>query len=304
MTNKNNNVRPQARYRIGVDVGGTFTDIVASVDGRLAEVIKVPSTPVNLVQGVLNGVESVLARTNGSGSQVQRFVHGTTIGTNALLERKGARLAVLTTQGFEDVLELGRLRRSALYDLFFDVETPVFLAPRRRRYGVPERIDAQGRVVRNLDEAALRDIVTSAIEVEKAEAFAVCYLFSFLDDRHEQRTREIIHEVAPKASVSLSSEVNPIFREYERTVVTAFDAYVKPVLNAYLSVLGQELRAIGIDARLQVMQSRGGIASAENALERPVQLLLSGPAAGVIGGQFEGAPRRQPGRHHVRHGRH
>ena len=279
----------RARIRIGVDVGGTFTDVVASVDGRLAQVTKVPSTPGHLVKGVLNGVQSILARMEGSGSQVRRFVHGTTIGTNALLERKGARLAVLTTEGFEDVLELGRLRRSALYDLFADAETPVFLAPRRRRYGVPERIDAQGRVVRDLDEAALRDIVTSAVEVEKAEAFAVCYLFSFLDARHEQRTREIIHEIAPDASVSLSSDVNPLFREYERTVVTAFDAYVKPVLNAYLAVLGRELNAVGISTRLQVMQSRGGIASAENALTRPVQLLLSGPAAGVIGGQFEGA---------------
>ena len=279
----------KARFRVGVDVGGTFTDVVASVDGRLAQVTKVPSTPGHLVKGVLNGVESILARMDGSGSQVQRFVHGTTIGTNAVLERKGARIAVLTTAGFEDVLELGRLRRSALYDLFFDAETPVFLAPRRRRYGVPERIDAQGRVVRDLDEAALRDIVADAIAVEKAEAFAVCYLFSYLNDRHEQRTREIIREIAPEASVSLSSDVNPLFREYERTVVTAFDAYVKPVLNAYLSILGRELREAGIHTRLQVMQSRGGIASAENALARPVQLLLSGPAAGVIGGQFEGA---------------
>ena len=204
---------------IAIDVGGTFTDVVASADGRLAQVTKVPSTPSHLVKGVLNGVESILAQVDGSGSQVRRFVHGTTIGTNALLERKGARLAVLTSEGFEDVLELGRLRRSALYDLFFDAETPVFLAPRRRRYGVPERIDAQGRVVRELDEAALRDVVTSAIEVEKTEAFAVCYLFSFLNDRHERRTREIIHEIAPEASVSLSSDVNPLFREYERTVV-------------------------------------------------------------------------------------
>ena len=274
---------------IAIDVGGTFTDVVATVEGRLAQVTKVPSTPGHLVKGVLNGVESILARMDGSGSQVQRFVHGTTIGTNAVLERRGARIAILTTEGFEDVLELGRLRRSALYDLFADAETPVFLAPRRRRYGVPERIDARGRVVRELGEAALRDIVVNAIEVEKADAFAVCYLFSFLDDRHEQRTRKIIHEIAPQASVSLSSDVNPIFREYERTVVTAFDAYVKPVLNAYLAVLERELNAVGISTRLQVMQSRGGIASAENALTRPVQLLLSGPAAGVIGGQFEGA---------------
>ena len=274
---------------IAIDVGGTFTDVVATVEGRLAQVTKVPTTPGHLVRGVLSGVESILARLDGSGSQVQRFVHGTTIGTNAVLERRGARIVVLTTEGFEDVLELGRLRRTALYDLFADAETPVFLAPRRRRYGVPERIDARGRVVRELDEAALRGIVANAIEVENADAFAVCYLFSFLDDRHEQRTREIIHEIAPQASVSLSSDVNPIFREYERTVVTAFDAYVKPVLNAYLAVLGRELNAVGISTRLQVMQSRGGIASAENALTRPVQLLLSGPAAGVIGGQFEGA---------------
>lgn len=277
-----------AMLRIAVDVGGTFTDVVASRDDEQIFVTKVPSTPTQLVDGVIAGVRAVLTLTGTDTVEVDRFIHGTTIGTNAVLERKGATTALLTTAGFEDVLELGRLRRSALYDLFADAETPVFLAPRRRRYGIPERMDAEGTVVTALNTDAVRKTVTRAIEEDGVEAIAICYLFSFLNPAHEQQTREVIAEIAPKMCVSLSSEVNPVFREYERTVVTAFDAYIKPILSRYLTLLGSTLASLGIDAQLQLMQSRGGIASGENALTRPVQLLLSGPAAGVIGGKNEG----------------
>ena len=274
--------------RIAVDVGGTFTDVVALREDGQIFVTKVPTTPSQLVDGVINGVRAILDLTGNDAVEVDRFVHGTTIGTNAVLERKGAKIALLTTEGFEDVLELGRLRRSALYDLFADAETPVFLAPRRHRYGISERIGAGGEVVIPLDTDAARKTITEAIEHEGIEAISVCYLFSFLNPAHEQLTRDIIAEIAPDMSVSLSSEINPVFREYERTVVTTFDAYVKPVFNQYLTRLRRTLASLGIDAPLQLMQSRGGIASGKNALTRPVQLLLSGPAAGVIGGKHEG----------------
>ena len=265
--------------RIAVDVGGTFTDVVATRDDEQIFATKVPSTPAQLVDGVIDGVRTILDLSGADTTEVDRFVHGTTIGTNAVLERKGATTAILTTAGFEDVLELGRLRRSALYDLFADAETPVFLAPRRRRYGIPERIDAGGNVIEALDVDAVRRTIAKAIAHDGIEAIAVCYLFSFLNPTHEQLTRDTITEIAPDVSVSLSSEINPVFREYERTVVTTFDAYVKPVLSRYLNRLSDTLASLGIDVQLQLMQSRGGIASGLNALARPVQLLLSGPAS-------------------------
>jgi N-methylhydantoinase A/oxoprolinase/acetone carboxylase beta subunit len=274
--------------QIAVDVGGTFTDVVAARDDQPVFAIKVPSTPLHLVDGVLEGVRAILDLIGADAEEVGRFVHGTTTGTNAVLERKGATTAILTTEGFEDVLELGRLRRSALYDLFTDAETPVFLAPRRRRFGIPERVDAEGRVIKALDREAVRRTITHAVENHAIESVAVCYLFSFLNPVHEQLTRDIVAEVDSDLSVSLSSEINPVFREYERTVVTAFDAYIKPVLSRYLNLLHDALGSLGVDVKLQLMQSRGGIASGLNALERPVQLLLSGPSAGVIGGKYEG----------------
>jgi N-methylhydantoinase A/oxoprolinase/acetone carboxylase beta subunit len=213
---------------------------------------------------------------------VQRFIHGTTVATNAVLERKGAVTGVLATAGFEDVLELGRQKRSRMYDLDMDPETPAFLAPRRRRVGIRERLDARGRVRLPLDEAQVRAEV-ARLRAEGVQALAVCYLFSFLDPAHEARTREICREVAPEMSVSLSSEVDPTFREYERLCVTAFDAYLGPVVKRYLAGLAETLRTLGVSAVPQIMRSRGGIVSAGVAARQPVTLFLSGPAGGVIG---------------------
>ena len=189
----------------------------------------------------------------------------------------------------EDSLEIGRLRRTQMYDLFMDAETPVFLAPRRRRRGIPERVGFDGSVVQPLNEDAVRDAVWSLRDVEGAEAFAVCLLFSFRNPSHEQRVRELIRELDPSLSVSISSEIDPMFREYERTVVTAFDAYIRPVIYRYVTELGRELEQISISAPLQIMQSRGAITSAEMIADRPVAVLLSGPAAGVIGGRHAGS---------------
>ena len=275
---------------VAVDIGGTFTDVV-SVDlasGRY-ETCKVSTTPADLVQGIRAGTEAALATLGSPAGDVARFVHATTIGTNAILEKRGAVTAVIATEGFEDVLEMGRLKRTRMYDLLMDTETPGFLAPRRRRRGVRERIGADGEVLVPLDLDSVRQAVRSLVEEEGARAFAVCLLFSFRNPAHEQAVRQVIREVDPSLSVSISSEVDPMFREYERTVVTAFDAYVRPVVAGYVERLGGELRELGIEAPLQIMQSRGGITAAGLANRRPVSILLSGPAAGVIGARHAGA---------------
>ena len=268
--------------QIGVDIGGTFTDIVAlDGEGRLA-LAKVPSTPKDLLDGIGAAVGKVLALAGAPPGDVERFIHGTTVATNAVLEQKGAVTAVLTTEGFEDVLEMGRQKRSRMYDLEMDPETPSFLAPGRRRVGIRERLDARGAALVPLDEGQVRAAVQT-LRAQGVQAIAVCYLFSFVNPAHERRTRELCAEIAPEISVSLSSEVDPTFREYERLCVTAFDAYLGPVVKRYLAGLADTLRGLGIRAVPLIMRSRGGIVSAALAARQPVTLFLSGPAGGVIG---------------------
>ena len=254
--------------QIGVDIGGTFTDIVAlDGKGRLS-LTKVPSTPKDLLEGIAAAVTKVLALAGARAADVERFIHGTTVATNAILEQKGAVTAVLTTEGFEDVLELGRMKRSRMYDLGMDPEVPTFLAPRRRRLGIPERLDARGRVLVPLDEAAVAAAVTT-LRAQGVQAVAVCYLFSFVNPAHERRTREIVAALAPELSVSLSSDVDPTFREYERLCVTAFDAYLGPVVKRYLAGLAATLRELGLPGVPLIMRSppcragRGEVRTAE-----------------------------------------
>ena len=271
--------------QIGLDIGGTFTDIVAlDHDGRLA-LTKVPSTPKDLLDGIGVAVGSILAIAGAKPGEVERFIHGTTVATNAILEQKGAVTAVLTTKGFEDVLELGRMKRSRMYDLAMDPETPTFLAPRRRRVGIRERLDAKGRVLVPLNDDEVRESV-QALRAQGVSAIAVCYLFSFVNPAHERRTRDLITALAPEISVSLSSDVDPTFREYERLCVTAFDAYLGPVVKRYLAGLADALRSLGVAAPPLIMRSRGGIVSAALAAREPVTLFLSGPAGGVMGARF------------------
>ena len=279
--------KSQSKFRVGVDIGGTFTDVIGRREDRVWSA-KVPSSPKDLVAGVLAGVEAVLALSGAAPGDIDRFVHGTTIATNAILEEKGARLGLLMTEGFEDVLEIGRQKRSRMYDLFMAPETPVFLAPGRRRAGITERIDSDGTIVVPLDETGVRETVARLVEEEGIEAVAVCYLFSFRNPSHERRTADIIARDFPRLAVSISSEVDPVFREYERTCVTAFDAYVRPVVNGYLDRLDSALRRRGIRAPLLIMQSRGGAASMRRTVARPVTTLLSGPAAGTLGGRSAG----------------
>ena len=273
--------------RIGVDVGGTFTDVVCVREGLPPLVFKVPSTPANPGEAALAAIERLAAEGVEPGSLMQ-LAHGTTVATNAVLERKGGRLGIITTEGFRDTLEIGRQMRQEMYEVRLDPQTPVFLAPRAMRIGVRERIGPAGEVIEPLDEGSVRDALDRLADAG-TECIAVCLLFSFVNPAHERRVREIAHSMHPRLEISLSSEVDPAFREYERTAVTAFDAYIKPTVGRYLADLAGRLVDAGVPAPLQIMQSRGGLASADIARGRPVRLFLSGPAAGVIGGQATGS---------------
>ena len=275
-------------FSVGVDIGGTFTDVVCRSGSGELRLVKIPTTRADPSAGVLHAVRHMAEHWGVAPEQIQRFVHGTTVATNAVLERKGARIGLIATEGFKDLLEIGRQNRRAVYRAILEPETPVFLAPGRLRCEVPERLSASGEVLSPLDEAAVRRAV-AYLAAQDVKAIAVCLLFSYLNPAHERRVAEIIRELCPALMVSLSSEVDPAFREYERTCITAFDAYVKPVIDRYLENMEGDLAEQHVAASLQIMQSRGGVASSRIARRRPVRLFLSGPAAGVIGGRMAGA---------------
>ena len=272
---------------VGVDIGGTFTDVVCLTPDSQVRLVKIPTTKGDPSIAVLKAVRHMQEAWGIAPADIVRFAHGTTIATNAVLERKVAKIGLITTEGFRDVLEVGRQFRNAMYDVILQPETPGFLAPGALRKEVPERISGTGAVVTPLDEAALGRAV-EALVAENVEGIAVCFLFSFLNPMHERRARELILKQHPDIRISLSSEVDPAFREYERTVATVFDVSIKPVVDRYLTKLESGLAAAGVVAPLQVIQSRGGLAAAAIARERPVRLFLSGPAAGVIGGCMVG----------------
>ncbi|GIT26050.1 MAG: hypothetical protein CM1200mP41_20940 [Gammaproteobacteria bacterium] len=233
---------------IGVDTGGTFTDLICRRTGHPDLVLKVPSTPSEPSKAVMNGVRQILDAAGDEVESVRRFVHGTTVATNAVLERKGAHSGLITTAGFADVLEIGRQMRTDIYELELEPETPVFLAPGARRVEVIERLSSEGEILVPLDENSLRQALET-LRSEGVTSVAVCLLFSFLNPTHERRVREVIESEYPDLSVSLSSDVDPAFREYERTVVTAFDAYTKPVLREYLGELASALSQFGLMLR-------------------------------------------------------
>ena len=263
---------------LGVDIGGTFTDFVWTEDGAL-RALKVPTTPAQ-EEGFLAGLARLPA------GEIERIVHGTTVATNALLEGKWARTALITTAGFRDVLAIGRQNRPSLYDLTCD--RPALLVPREWRLEAPERLDSRGRVVRPLDEDAVREIARR-IAREGIESVAVVLLFSFLNPAHERRVREILVGEEVQVPITLSSEILPEFREFERTSTTVMTAALRPVVERYLLRLSQALLSRGISAPLLVMQSNGGVAGTEEAARRAASLLLSGPAGGVIGAKRVGA---------------
>jgi N-methylhydantoinase A len=278
----------ERRYEIGVDIGGTFTDVVCrSADGAVLT-MKLPTTPWDHGLAVLESLRQVCDQWKISLADISRFTHGTTVATNAVLERKGARIGIITTAGFRDVLEIGRQLRESIYDVILEPQTPVFLAPRRMRAEVQERIASTGEILCPLEKEDVLATARHLIE-QGAESIAIAFLFSFVNPAHERMAKQWIAEAFPEVAVSTSHEVDPAFREYERSVATAFDAYVKPTVGRYLENLEAGLKAAGIGCPFQVMQSRGGLTSALVARRRPVRLLLSGPAAGVIGAGVVGA---------------
>jgi N-methylhydantoinase A len=264
------------RARVGIDVGGTFTDLVALVEGRVVAA-KVLSTPIDQSRGVMVALE----RAQLDPDDTAALAHGTTVATNALLERKGARTALVTTEGFRDVIEIGRQDRPALYDLTKGRPAP--LVERDLRFTVSERCGPAGEI-EPLDEDSVRE-AARVIAGAGVEAVAVCFLFSFLYPEHERRAKELLTEALDGVAVSLSSEVLPEFREYERFSTTAADAYLSPRLEHYLANLASEVTRRGFPAPL-VMQSSGGVIAASEAVRRAAACVLSGPAGGVVGAAF------------------
>ena len=279
--------------RVGVDVGGTFTDIVlehATADGgQRVTVHKVPSTPADQSEGVVRGVLETCAMAGVAPGAVDFLFHGTTVATNMVIERTGAEVGMITTRGFRDILHMARHKRPHNFSLQFDVpwqSRP--LVKRRNRIVVSERImPPDGRIAVPL----ATDEVEAAAELfakRKLDAVIVAFLFSFLNDDHEQRAKEIVRRAMPDAYVCTSSEVVNVMREYERFSSCAMNAYIGPKTSLYLRYLETRLRAAGVGATVRIMQSNGGISTVANSSHRPIGLLLSGPAGGVIGGRWTG----------------
>jgi len=266
-------------WRVGVDIGGTFTD-VALINDATGEigVVKVPTTPRNFADGVLAALDLAMRRFDLAARDVGLLSHATTVVTNAILLEKGARAALVATRGFRDVLELRRSARADLYDLFQDA--PATLIPRRRRYEITERIGADGKVVTALAEDEIDDLI-AALKAERVEAVAVSLLFSFLNPEHEQRLGARLRAALPDVPVYVSSEVLPEIREFERTSTTAVCAYVGPILASYLAGLEGATRRKGLP-RLYVMGSGGGVLEAAETMAMPAMVVESGPAAGVV----------------------
>jgi N-methylhydantoinase A len=272
------------RLRVGVDSGGTFTDVCMfdESNGDI-HVWKVSSTPQDPSLGIAGGIEqgvAEVAKVAGRGVDVVYFGHGTTVATNALIVGRGAETGLITTRGFRDVLELRRQKRDSLYDL--QTEKPRILATRDKRLEVSERVLFDGSILTPLDEDEVRKAARK-LKSEGITSVAVCFLFSFVEPAHEKRVKEILAEEMPDAFVSISHEVAPEFREYERLSTTVVNAYLGPIMKSYLSRLQPRLAEIGIAARPHLTQSNGGVISSEVAQNFPARTVLSGPAAGVIG---------------------
>ena len=265
--------------RVGVDIGGTFTDVVfLRGDGRMDKV-KVSSTPGDYAIAIIGAIATYCDRHGLDVRDIEEIVHATTVATNAVLERKGARTALITTDGFRDVLELRRIRIPLSYDLGWQKPEP--LVERALRFPVIERVNAAGNVLTPLDLDSLETALT-AIEAEGVEAIAVCFLHSYLNDTHERQVGEILARRFPGMRVSLSSEILPEILEFERTSTTVLNAYITPVIATYLDALRRKLTDAGVRAPILVMQSNGGLLGAAAAAHRPVSIVESGPAAGVV----------------------
>jgi N-methylhydantoinase A len=289
-------------HQVGIDIGGTFTDAVLVTDGGEVSVAKVPTTPADLRDCFFAAIDAVSAQarvdTSAELGELRRIVHGTTIATNVMVQHAGATTALLTSRGFSDTIHImqGHGYTVGIPDEMVtriqELEKPVPIIPKRLIRGVPERIDASGAVLVELDEATLRRQIAELLQ-EGAESFAICFLWSFVNDTHERRARELVAELAPDAFVCISSEVAPRIGEYNRTVATAINAYVGPATSRYVGGLEANLAQRKQQARLSILQCSGGVVSPEEARQSPIRLIGSGPVGGTVASQTLGAALRE-----------
>ena len=277
---------------IGVDVGGTFTDFFAlnPATGSF-DVYKRPSTPENPASAILKGMQELCASKNIAPDSVSRVCHGTTVATNALIQRRGGKVALLTTYGFRDLLEIGRQTRPHLFSLQLDNPEP--LVNRALRYEVEERIGPNGEVRRPISTLSLEKAIAD-VQKSGAQSCAVAFLFAFLNAQHEKCAREVLAKALPNIYVSISSDVQPEFREFERFSTTVLNAYLQPVMDEYLTEVGRELGKVYKKAVVGIYQSSGGLMSVQRARSLPVRTALSGPAAGVVGAVHVGRAGARP----------
>lgn len=272
---------------IGVDVGGTFTDFSArNTSSKQVHVHKRPSTPDDPSRAILDGLRELLDKGGIDGSSIGRIAHGTTVATNALLQRRGARVGVVTTKGFRDLLEIGRQVRPKIYDLQADAPAP--LAQRQNRLEIAERIGPAGEVIVPLVGADISTLIEQVRRLDGIDSIAVCMLFSFLNPSHEQQVASALRAAFPEIFVSISSDVQPEFREYERFSTTAINAFLQPEVSRYMDKLSLAIEGVAPHAKLGIFQSSGGLMSVSRASEFPVRTALSGPAAGAIGAAASG----------------
>ncbi|SPJ30113.1 hydantoinase/oxoprolinase family protein [Falsiruegeria mediterranea] len=264
--------------RVGVDIGGTFTDVVLEKVGEQHSV-KVLTTYAAPENAIIDGIHQVCAKAGVEPSQIEQIIHGTTLATNALIERRGAKTALITTEGFRDVIEMRTESRFEQYDLNLSLPDP--LLPRQMRFTVPGRVNAKGEILVELERADVEAVVDRIAEAG-FESVAVGLIHSYLNPKHEQLVREVLAERLPDVSVSISSEVSPQMREYERFNTVVANAYIKPLMASYLGRLEDRLRGEGVACRIFLMHSGGGIISIQNAADFPVRLVESGPAGGAV----------------------
>ncbi len=264
--------------RLAVDIGGTFTDFALDIGGRTFS-RKILTTPAAPEKGVLAGIDMILADAALRPADLGLIIHGTTLATNAIIERKGARTALLVTRGFRDSIEMAYEHRFEQYDIFMDKPAP--LVPRKLRLAVPERIDASGRIIEPLDEQTLAGLVP-VLRAARVTSVALGYLHSYANPAHELRSRDILRELAPDIAVTMSSEVCPEMREYERWSTACANAYVQPVMDRYLKLLEDTLAGRGFSCPIYLITSAGGLTTVEIARRFPIRLVESGPAGGAI----------------------